>query len=123
MITVLVQSNCVAIIWTIFSNDIKNKSSLQDYRALLWRQSFCYILKDDRDRKILPTEFFKSPVHYHWSYTYSKIDEKYTVTDENHFRDNKAFDCKNTNLRTSRPQLSGNGCQYEEEDSKNKIMS
>ena len=60
------------------------------------------------------------------SYTQSKIDEKFTVTDEQIFRVYEAFDRKNnshTDLRTSHAQLSEKGCQYREGDSENKILS
>ena len=55
-----------------------------------------------------------------------QLIEKVTVTDEKVFRVYNAFDHKNnshTDLRTSHAQLSGKGCQYREEDSKNKILS
>ena len=68
---------------------------------------------------------FLSSVCYYSSYTWSKIDEKISVTDENIFRVCKAFDRKNnshTDLRTSHAQLSEEFCQYREEDSESKIL-
>ena len=72
----------------------------------------------------MPTEFFKSPVYYS-SYIYRNLTKKFTVADERNsmfIRLLTVKDTSDTNLRTSYPQLSGKGCQYREEDSKNQFV-
>ena len=54
-----------------------------------------FYFKDVRDRRILNIEIFsKFSVYYYSSYTWSKIDEKFAVTDEEIFRVYKGFDRK-----------------------------
>ena len=82
--------------------------------------------KDVRDRKILHTEFFKVQYIIIQAILSRKSMTKFTVTNEKIFRVCKAFDRKSnshTDLRTSHTQLSEKGCQYREEDSKNKTLS
>ena len=97
----------------------------------LFLVSFCvpvlhlFLFKDVRDRKILRTEFFQSSVCFYSSYTWSKIDEKIAVTDENIFRVCKVFDRKNNShadMRSSFAQLLRKGFQHGEKDSTNKFF-
>ena len=52
--------------------------------------------------------FFKKPVYFYSCYTYSKIDKKFTVTDEENSMFIRLLSVKDTsgmNLRTSHPHL------------------